>query len=278
MYTEHSVELKSDFYSRFGETQGKLYFQRTGLPCKIFDGGEDFMAFALGCGVRAYGRYYGDILRVMDADSNVCDVHFVKSGSGAQILYKKDIRDINEMSATAVYTVNKLLRSMGCDERLTGDEGLHAVCDRYGDGGWCAVKTNGRFGSVPFPLGGYNVIMIRTRKRKIKADNEMLDVFYRNERERMREVCEGLRKCGLEAFFKAVNESQTSIERMLNPSAELMAAVESARGCEGVCAVRICDLGVVAFVRRSDTDTVVHSIINECKSRLGYAVRVSVVK
>lgn len=278
MYTEHSVELKSDFYSRFGETQGKLYFEKKGLPCKIFDGGDDFMAFALGCGVRAYGRDYGDILRVMDADSNVCDVHFVKSGKGAQILYKKDIKDISEMSATAVYTVNKLLRSMGCNERLSGDEGLHAVCDRYGDGGWCAVKSDGKLSSVPFPVSGYNVIVIRTRKRRIKADEEITEVFHRSERERINAVCEGLRNCGLEAFFRALNESQTSIEKMLNPSKELMAAVESARNGEGVCAVRICDLGVVAFVRRSDTDTAVHSIINECKSRLGYAVRVSVVK
>lgn len=278
MYTEKSVELKSDFYSRFGEARGKLYFEKTGLPCKMFDGGEDFMAFSLGCGVRAYGRDYGDILRVMDSDSNICDVHFVKSGKGAQILYKKDIKDISEMSATATYTVNKLLKNMGCNERIAKDDGLEAVCDRYGDGGWCAVKTNGRFDSVPFPLGGYNVIMIRTRKRKIKADNEILDVFYRNERERMREVCEGLRKCGLNAFFNAVNESQSAIEKMLKPSSELMHAVESARNGEGVCAVKICDVGVIAFVKRSDTDTAVHSIINECKTRLGYSVRVLVVK
>ena len=278
MYTEKSVELKSDFYSRFGEVRGKLHFEKTGLPCKIFDGGEDFMAFSLGCGVRAYGRDYGDILRVMDSDSNVCDVHFVKSGKGAQILYKKDVKDISEMSATATYTVNKLLKNMGCNERIAKDDGLEAVCDRYGDGGWCAVKTGGRFGSVPFPLGGYNVIMIRTRKRKIKADNEMLDVFYRNERERMREVCEELRKCGLDTFFNAVNESQSAIEKMLNPSSELMHAVESARNGEGVCAVKICDVGVIAFVKRSDTDRAVHSIINECKSRLGYSVRVLVVK
>ncbi len=278
MYTEKSIELKSDFYSRFGETQGKLYFERTGLPCKIFDGGEEFMAFSLGCGVRAYGRDYGDILRIMDSDSNVCDVHFVKSGKGAQILYKKDIKDISEMSATSVYTVNKLLRNMGCDERIAKEEGLESVCDRYGDGGWCAVKTGGRFERVPLPMGGYNVVMIRTRKRKIKADNEIMEVFQRNEKERIGEVCEGLRKCGLEAFFKAINESQTSIERMLNPSAELMSAVESARNGEGVCAVKICDLGVIAFVKRSNTDAAVHSIINECKARLGYSVRVLVVK
>ncbi len=278
MYTEKSVELKSDFYSRFGETQGKLYFVKTGLPCKILDGGEDFMAFSLGCGVRAYGRDYGDILRVMDSNSNVCDVHFVSSGRGAQILYEKDISNISEMSTTANYTVNKLLKKMGCNDRLENAEGLEAVCDRYGDNGWCAAKLNGKFSSVPLPLGGYNVILIRTRKRKITADRDIVEIFERCERERIISACEGLRKCGLEAFFNSINESQASIEKMLNPSHELMSAIESARNGEGVCAVRICDLGVIAFIKRSNTDSAVHSIINECTSRLGYAVRVAVVK
>lgn len=278
MYTEKSVELKADFYSRFGETQGKLYFERTGLPCKIIDGGEEFMAFSLGCGVRAYGRGYGDILRVMDSNSNECDVHFVKSGKGAQILYTKDIENISEMSGTAGYTVNKLLRKMGCNDRMESDTGIEAVCDRYGDNGWCAVKVDGKFGSVPLPLGGYNVILIRTRKRKINADRDVMEVFWRSERDRIREACDGLRKCGLEAFFKCINESQISIEKMLKPSRELMAAAESARNGEGVCAVRICDLGVIAFIKRSNTDTAVHGIINECSKELGYAVRVAVVK
>ncbi len=278
MYTEKSVELKSDFYSRFGETHGQLYFARTGLPCKIFDGGDEFMAFSLGCGVRAYGRYYGDILRVMDSERSVCDVHFVSSGKGAQILYEKDIENISELTDTAIYTVNKLLKKMGCSDRLAGDDGIHGVCDRYGDGGWCAVKTANNFNSVPLPLGGYNVILIRTRKRRVAGDKDVMEIFKRSERDRIAGACEGLRKCGLEAFFNGVNESQASIERMLNPSWELMSAVEAARGGEGVCAVKICDLGVVAFVKRSNTDSAVHSIINECASRLGYAVRVAVVK
>ncbi len=278
MYTEKSIELKSDFYSRFGETQGRLFFERTGLPCKILGGDEEFMAFSFDCGVRAYGRYYGDILRVMDSDSNVCDVHFVKGGKGAQILYKKDMENIGELSDTVTYTVNKLLRVMGCNERLDSGEGIEAVCDRYGDRGWCAVKVNGEFKSVPLPMGGYNVVLIRTRKRKMNVDGEIRDVFERGESDRIQEASEGLRKCGLEAFFNAINESQASIERMLNPSRELISAVEAARNGEGVCAVRICDLGVVAFVKRSNTDTAVHSIINECSKSLGYAVRVAVVK
>lgn len=278
MYTEKSVELKSDFYSRFGESFGQVYFERTGLPCMILGGGEEYMAFSLDCGVRAYGRGYGDILRVMDSDSNMCDVHFVKGGKGAQILYKRDMPNIGEMESTVTFTVNKLLRTMGCSERLEGGDGIEAVCDRYGAKGWCAVKMKGEFKSVPLPLGGYNVILVRTRKRRVVSDRDTIEHFRRGENERIEQACTRLKECKLNTFFDMVNQSQASIERLLNPSSELVAAVKSAQSADGVKAVRICDLGVVAICERSRTDSAVHEIVNECSRRLGYAVRVSVVK
>lgn len=278
MYTEKSVELKSDFYLRFGESSGQLYFERTGLPCMILGGGDEYMAFSLDCGVRAYGRGYGDILRVMDSDSNVCDVHFVSGGKGAQILYKRDMTNIGELDSAVTFTVNKLLRTMGCSERLEGGDGIEAVCDRYGAKGWCAVKMNGEFKSVPLPLGGYNVILVRTRKRRVISDRDTIEYFRRGESERMEQACAGLRECKLNTFFDMVNQSQASIERILSPSGELISAAKSAQLADGVKAVRICDMGVIAFCERSKTDSTVHTIINECSRRLGYAVRVSVVK
>lgn len=277
MYTEKSVELKSDFYSRYGENCGRVFFERTGLPCMIL-GGEEYMAFTFDCGVRAYGREYGDILRIMDSDSNICDVHFVKDGKGAQILYKRDMANITEMSSTVTYTVNKLLRIMGCKERLAWCDGIEAVCDRYGTSGWCAVKIDGEFKSVPLPLGGYNVILIRTRKRRLASKGGAVELFQREERERIKQACSGLKECRVNTFFDMVNLSQMAVERMLNPSCELVATVRSAQEADGVSAVKICGLGVVAFCERSKTDSAVHAIVNECSRRLGYTVRVAVVK
>ena len=80
MYTEKSAVLKNDFYSRYGEMSGELYFERIGLPCVLLEGTERKLAFALGCGIRAYGRRMGDVLRILDADSDTCRVHFMQNG------------------------------------------------------------------------------------------------------------------------------------------------------------------------------------------------------
>ena len=82
MYTEKSVDLKRDFYARYGKTSGRLFFKKVGLPCVIFDGGKNSLVLTLDCGVRVYGRQYGDVLKVLNCDTNVCDVHFVKNCKG----------------------------------------------------------------------------------------------------------------------------------------------------------------------------------------------------
>ena len=81
MYTESSVELKSDFYSRYGTASGVLYFERVGLPFALLKGEDSVLGFAASCGVRAYGRRCGDVIKVLDSESNVCDVRFGGSGT-----------------------------------------------------------------------------------------------------------------------------------------------------------------------------------------------------
>ena len=278
MYTEKSVELKSDFYSRYGESHGRLYYEKSGLPCVILGGGEEFMAFSLDCGVRAYGRDYGDVLKICDSDSNVCDIHFASRGKGAQILYRRDIFGIREMDEVVSHTVNKLLRKIGCNERMPADDGYCAVCDRYGADGWCAVKLHGQFKSVPLPLGGYNVILIRTRKQRLVFECDEFEHFRYGDRERIRLSTESLKECRLDAFFDMINKSELSMEHMLNPSDEILSVIKSAQDTDGVCACRITDIGVVAFCRKEMTDVALRGIINQCSRRLGYAVRVAVVK
>ncbi len=278
MYTEKSITLKSDFYSRFGEGAGVVTFERTSTPCSILDGGDSFLAFGLGCGVRAYGRAYGDILKIMDSNSNVCDISFLKGGRGAEILYMADMPGIKGTEEHIIYTVNKLLKRMGRDSYRDCKDDMCQVVDKFAPQGWCAWCVDGEVRSMPFPLGEYNVILIRTRKCRIASDIDLLTQFRRGESERIALLGKSLKECRLEPFFEAVKVSEASVERLLLPSKELLAAVRAAENANGVMASRICDMGVVAFCKKALTDNAVHTIINECGRELGYTVNVSDAK
>ena len=278
MYTKKSVNLKSDFYSRYGEASGKLCFERTGLPCTILDGGTSQLVFSLDCGVRAYGRQYGDVLRVLNSDTNVCDVHFVKNGKGAQILYKMDITDLCGMRQTAIYTINKLLYKIGSTGRLEVREGIESVCERYAPKGWCAVKLNGDIKSAPMPLYDYNVLLIQMRKTKTVGKSEMLNQFRCSEYDRISAAYTALKKCKIDTFFDIVNESEKSVELLLSLSDEALGAVHATYGIEGISATRACECGIISFCKKEKTDNAILRIFNECKSSLGYSVRISVVK
>lgn len=278
MYTEKSIDLKNDFYSRYGESRGILYFGKTGVPCTILDGGTSKLVFPLKCGVRAYGRGYGDVLKIMDTQTNVCDVHFVENGKGAQILYRKDIEDLRGMKETVDYTVNKILMRMGSNGRVKKDYGDTAICDRYAPDGWCAVKINDKIESVPFPMNDYSVLLIRPRKNRLSGDEQGRKQFDIGERERIVTALSALKKCRTDIFFDMINESEKSIERLLAPSGEAVKTIHATYGIEGVDAVRICDMGIIAFSKRDKTDNAINRIKSECERSLGYSVRISVVK
>ncbi len=278
MYTEKSVELKSDFYTRYGETNGKLYFEKTGVPCVLFDAQTHKLVFPFDCSVRAYGRDYGDVLKVMDTDTNVCDVHFVDSGKGAQVLYKIDIPDIYGAKETVLYTVNKILFKMGSAGRLSKEYGDVALCDNYAQKGWCAVKSFSETKSAPFPLSDYNVLLIRTKRNRLTEDKEFLNRFGIGEKERIRVAVQGLKECRMDVLFDMVNESEKSIERLLSPSDETVGVVHATYGIDGIDATRICRCGVVSFCKKTKTDSAISRIKAECENNLGYSVRISVVK
>lgn len=278
MYTERSVNLKSDFYKRYGEASGRLYFEKTGLPCVVLDGGENKMMFSLNCGVRAYGRAYGDVLRVLNADTNVCDVHFVKNGKGAQILYKTDIADLQGVRNTAIYTINNLLYKMGSTGRIENDTSLESICDRYAPFGWCGVKLNGNFYSVPLPLFDYNVLLIQPRKTRITSKSEMLDRFRCSENDRINGAYMALKSYKIDTFFEILNESEKSAEMLLALSDEIVCAVHATYGIEGIAATRVCEYGIISFCGKEKTDNAILRIQNECKRNLGYSVRIAVVK
>ena len=278
MYTEKSVGLKSDFYTRYGETSGNLYFEKTGVPCVLLDADQHKLVFALDCSVRAYGRGYGNVLKVMDTDTNVCDVHFVDGGKGAQILYSADIPDIYGVKETTLYTVNKLLYKMGSAPRLSKEYKDVALCDNHAPKGWCAVKSFSEIKSVPFPFSDYNVLLIRARKNRITEDEELMKRFYAGERERIRVASQALKECRTDVFFDIVNESQKSTERLLAPARDTVSVVHSTYGVDGIDATRICKCGVISFCKKSKTDSAISRIKTECESNLGYSVRISVVK
>ena len=278
MYTEKSVGLKSDFYTRYGETNGKLYFEKTGVPCVLFDAQTHKLVFPFDCSVRAYGRGYGDVLKIMDTDTNVCDVHFVDGGKGAQVLYKTDIPDIYGVKETVLYTVNKLLYRMGSAGRVAKEYGDVTVCDDYAPKGWCAVKSFGEVKSVPFPLSDYNVLLIRTKRNRLTDDKELLNRFCAGEKERIRIAAQGLKECRTDILFDMINESEKSVERLLSPSNETVEVVHATYGIDGIDATRICRCGVVSFCKKTKTDAAISRIKTECENNLGYSVRISVVK
>ena len=278
MYTKQSIILKSDFYSRFGETQGAMYFEKTGFPCAILDSGSNSLLFSLGCGVRAYGRAYGDVLKVLNDNSNVCDVHFTDNGKGAQVLYSLDIEGIKDAEQTAKYTVNKLLFKMGSTERVEGNCGQAAVCDGFAPEGWAAYMEDGVAKSVPLPLNDYNVILIQTGRIAFSCDEDDILQFSSCERSRTEAAVAGLRNCRTDVFFEMVNESHESVCRILRPKGILSEVASYAMTADGIKACRICDIGIICFCERERTDTVVHFMKMSCSRKLGNGVRISVVK
>lgn len=272
MYTEKSVELKSDFYIRYGRAAGKLYFESTGVPCVVLRSGGDCIAFALRCGVRAYGRQYGDIIKIMNSERNEVDIHFTESGRGAQILYKKDLKSLNGIDETAEYTVNKLMVRMGLGGRTQDRESVISLCDRLGRDGWCAYREQGIEQQLPLPIGDYNILIIRTQKNgRLRGERALAAQFCDEERKRMRAAAEGLKRCRAEVLFEMVNESERSIERLMNPPERALAAVRAAMSADGVAAARLCDLGAVCFTEKNKTDSAMKQISTEYERSTGFS-------
>lgn len=277
MYTEQSIELKSDFYSRYGSAALKLYFERTGLPCVLLNSGTHMLAFALGCGARAYGRECGDILRIINADSDECDVRFAPHGLGAQILYKEDIPGVGGMRETVEYTIIKLLCNMR-HLREPRMDGVAELCDNYGSGGWCAYYENGVKSSVPLPLMHYNVVLVRMGKRTRKANIEGYERFCVGETERIRTAAEALESCRMDVLFDIVNESEKSIEKLLAPPRPAVCAARAAAEADGVLASRICDIGVICITEADMTDSAIQTISHSFERSMGYPAGIEIVK
>ena len=277
MYTESSIELKSDFYCRYGSAALQLYFERTGLPCVILDSGSERLAFAMGLGVRAYGRECGDILRIINADSNECDVTFAPHGLGAQILYKEDMPGMDLMRETAEYTILKLLCAMR-HVREPGMGGIVEMCDRFGSRGWCAYDDGEIVRQVPLPLVYNNVILVRTGKKHRDTAAGGYERFCEGERLRIEYAARALRACRTDLFFEAVNESELSIERLLSPPQASVEAVHDVMEADGVLAARICDPGIICITEKDKTDSVIQSISHSFESRTGYPAGIIVVK
>lgn len=278
MYTEKSVVLKNDFYSRYGNAGGILYFAKCSAVCTVLDGGTHKLMFPLECGVQAYGRSYGDILKIMDTETNICDVRFAENGNGAQILYRTDIRDLKGMDAVRRYAVDKILGDMGHNAATEKNYEDVKICDLYAPDGWCAVKMGESVESVPLPLEDYRVLLVRGRKNKIRAERDAEIRYIKGERERTAVAAHALKSCRIRTFLDMVNESENAAERLLEPSRELLAIIHATRGIAGADASKICGIGVICFCKRNLTDSVIGAIRGECENRLGYRVRISVVK
>ena len=277
MYTEKSIELKSDFYCRYGNASGQMYFERTGTPCVLMRGSAHMIAFSFKSGVRACGRKYGDVIKILNTRSNVSDVSFTKNGLGAQILYEHDIEDMKKNKETAEYTIDKLLKRMGLGTKYYTDGSLTEICDKYGSSGWCAYHSYGETVSIPLPLGGYNVIVIRTQKNsRLLCVGKEAEAFEKNETKRIITAVEGLKVCREDILFNMLNRSERDIEAFMSPSEQAVKAVRSAMEA-GVCAARICEPGIVCIPEKNNTDSAVHRIAESFERSVGYTAGISVV-
>ena len=278
MYTERSVELKSDFYSRYGTSSGTLYFERVGLPFSLMKGRMSVLGFSAGCGIRAYGRRCGDVIRILNADSNVCDVRFGSSG-GAQILYSSDITEFGREKETISYTIDKLMARMKLSEDVTPYDSPAALCDLYGSRGWCAYFHGDIAESVPLPIYDHNLAIVRVRKNSgRRADAEYVNCFEDGEDRRISAAVAGLKDCRPEILFNMMNESEYAMEKLLPISGEAYTAVAAARGTDGVTAVRICGSGVMCVIEKGKTDSAIHAIRETFGREAGYYAGVVVIK
>lgn len=278
MYTKKSIVLKSDFYARFGEANGIIHFERTGLPCAMLDSGSCALAFSMGCGVRAYGRQYGDVLKVINDDENICDVHFVENGKGAQILYSADLNGVKGMKQTAMYTINKLLCKIGSTGRIKDEFGMTALCDKYAPEGWCALKMYDEVKSLPLPMGLYNVILIQVGRIGFSCGEDEVMQFTSCERSRIEAAAAGLRACRTDVLFEMINESNQSINRILRPRGGVDKLSDIVLRVDGVKACRVCEIGIICFCERDKTDAVIHTLKRDGRASDGELSRICVVK
>lgn len=277
MYSEKSVEMKSDFYSRYGCASGHLFFERAGLPCVLMKSETHMLAFSFKCGIRACGRKYGDVIKILDTNSNVCDISFVKSGTGAQILYCKDMDGLIKTDETTSYVIDKLLVRMGLDRKYDTYNTLSEICDVYGSSGWCAYSNHGNISQIPLPLSKYNVILIKTPKNsRYKSDKELSNLFNNSETERIEKAVTALKVCEEERFFNLLNQSQADIEKFMSPPKIALKAVKAAQDADAL-AVRICNHGVVCITPKNKTDCVIHRISVEFERVVGYSATIAVV-
>lgn len=279
MYTKKSIGLKSDFYARFGEAPGELCFERIGVPCVVMDSGKSALAFALGCGVRAYGRQCGDIIKILNDRASVCDVSRAKDGRGAQILYSEDAPGLPCSDDAAAFAAAKLLCRMGIAAVSGALSGAAAVCDRYGSGGRCAYAAENGVESLPLPLSDFNVLLIRTRRRGTRAvPRSAARRWCAEEEERTAAAAEGLRRRRLDVFFDMLNESERSREYLLEPPDTVLAAARAAMNAGGARAARICRLGVVCFVEKGSADSAIRAIAGDYERQTGFSAAVLTVK
>lgn len=131
--------------------------------------------------------------------------------------------------------------------------------------------------SIPLPLAGINVLLIRTQKRRERAA-EMQKHFNVGETERILAAAEGLKRCGTEVLFEMINESEKAAELLLEPNSQSVLAVRAAQSADGVLAARICDMGVVCFVKEERTDSAISAISAEYEYSVGYNAGFFVVK
>lgn len=176
----------------------------------------------------------------------------------------------------------------------------------YAKNGYCTFFNNDTPNHFPLPMTGYKVISVYCRGRdknrsdriyaaleKIrKKDKSVLSVadlapihtaalrdktaagYIRHlaeENIRINAALRGLKKCDIKALFRAMNASQSSMEKYWRLKKEYAFLAKCARNTEGVMAVRCNESGAVIIAENDTVDYVVNMIKLDFEKNAGYS-------
>lgn len=200
----NDTQLKEDFYKRFGVSQNRLTFSKTGLLCTLLgeDGIKDFpfISCCLSMSVRAMGRKLGnkiinientqtgtaDIYRLDELDAlNTREAEILKKIPqplcGAQILYDTTIPHnldfTYEFNTALLNTVLKIIPQEADILKKSAILASDNDFSRYiaifcAKKGWCSLVEGTKYRHLPLPLGGYKLMTVH-----IRSKNEPKKVF-----------------------------------------------------------------------------------------------------
>lgn len=193
----NDTQLKEDFYKRFGVSQNRLAFSKTGLLCTLLGENDikDFpsLSCCLSMCIRATGRKLGSkFINIENTQTGKADVYrldelmalntteaeiFKKIPSlpdGAQILYDTTIpKNLDYSSEFNTTLLNTLLKISHKETDVLKKAAILATDNNFSKyvsilcakKGWCTLVQGTKYIHLPLPLTGYKLMTVHIRRK-----------------------------------------------------------------------------------------------------------------